>query len=493
MSAVEKLWLLPRSADNRLGDGDMKYDYDVLTIGLGPAGMAVAAMASSMDLKIGAIESHRIGGECMNVGCIPSKALLRMAKTRHGVRLLRRMSLTPVPEPQVLNPFEQIQADIKYINDTKTRRMFEKVDLILQQGNAAFVDPHTVQVGHKRLSAKRIFIATGTKPAIPAFPGIEDVEPLTNENLFHLDGMPDSLAIIGGGVIACEMAQAFSRLGSRCTMIVRGSHLLKVDADAIHLLESTLRNEGIEILTDTTVTQVSRQNGKIHISTDKGDEIVAEKLLVATGRTIDLSALALEKAGVKYSERGITVNRYLQTSQKHIFAVGDCNGHVQLSHAAMHQGMVAFVNCLLPHPFKRDFRRYVVPWTLFTEPQISHVGPTESELQAQGIKYEVIKIDYADYGAAIAEGIDRGFVKVLVSLSGRIFAATVVGEGSGDMINEWGLVIQRRIPMSDILFLQHSFPSMGFLNKRVAETWVMNRLRSPLVRSLGRTLYQWSG
>ncbi len=472
----------------------MKYDYDVLTIGLGPAGMAVSAMASEMDLKVCAIESHHIGGECMNVGCIPSKALLRMAKTRNVVRLLNRMQLTPVPEPQVLNPFEKIQADIKYINDSKTKRMFEKVDLILQEGNASFVDPHTVRVGKRQITAKRIFIATGTKPAIPAFPGREDVEPLTNENLFHLDGMPDSLAIIGGGATACEMAQAFSRLGSKCTMILRGTRLLKhADEDAIKLLENTFYNEGIEILRETTIKQVSQQKGKIKISTQQGDSIVVEKLLLATGRSIDLSNLALEKAGVEYSQKGIKVNPYLQTSQKHIFAVGDCNGHVKLSHAAMHQGMIAFINCLLPYPLKIDFRKYVVPWTIFTEPQISHVGPKESELQAKGIKYEVIKIDYADYGAAIAEGIDIGFVKVLVSPSGRVFAATVVGEGSGDMVNEWGLVIQRRIPMSEILFLQHSFPSMGFLNKRVAETWVMNRMRSPLVRSLGKTLYQRSG
>lgn len=472
----------------------MKYDYDVLTIGLGPAGMAVSAMAAEMDLKVCAIESHHIGGECMNVGCIPSKALLRMAKTRNVVRLLNRMQLTPVPEPQVLNPFKQIQTDIKYINDNKTKRIFEKVTLILQKGNASFVAPHTVQVGNRQITAKRIFIATGTKPAIPAFPGIEDVEPLTNENLFHLNGMPDSLAIIGGGAIACEMAQAFSRLGSKCTMILRGTRLLKhADEDAIKLLENTFQNEGIEILTGRTIKQVSRQNGKINISTQQGDAIVVEKLLLATGRTIDLSNLSLEKAGVEYNERGIKVNPYLQTSQKHIFAVGDCNGRVQLSHAAMHQGMIALINCLLPYPFKIDFRKYVVPWTIFTEPQISHVGPKESELQAKGIKYEVIKVDYADYGAAIAEGIDLGFVKVFVSPSGRVFAATVVGEGSGDMVNEWGLVIQRRIRMSDILFLQHSFPSMGFLNKRVAETWVMNRMRSPLVRSLGRILYQRSG
>lgn len=469
----------------------MAYDYDVLVIGMGPAGMAVSAMAAEMDLKVCSIESHRLGGECMNVGCIPSKALLRMAKTRNVVRLLERMQLAPVTLPQVLNPFERIQSDIRYINDSKTVRMFQKVDLVLQQGQASFVNPHTVKVGDRQISAKRIFIATGTQPAIPSFPGIEQVEVLTNNNLFSLNQVPESLVILGGGAIACEMAQAFARLGSRCTLIIRGSHLLReVDADAVALLEKTFHTEGIEILTQRTVQQVGPTEQGVKVLTQEGDVVVAEKLLVATGRQMDVSGLALDNAGVRYTSNGITVNRYLQTSQPHIFAVGDCNGYAQFSHAAMHQGMVAIANCLLPQPFKQDFRKFVVPWTIFTEPQISHVGPSEPELQARGIPYEVVKVNYEDYGAAIAEGVDVGFVKVFTNATGRIFAATVVGEGSGDMVNEWGLAIQQKTRMYDILFLQHSFPSMAFLNKRVSETWMMKRMKSSWIRAIAKTLYR---
>ncbi len=469
----------------------MAYDYDVLVIGMGPAGMAVSAMAAEMDLKVCSIESHRLGGECMNVGCIPSKALLRMAKTRNVVRLLERMQLAPVALPQVLNPFERIQSDIRYINEHKTVRMFEKVDLILQQGAAAFVDPHTVAVGDRQISAKRIFIATGTQPAIPAFPGIDTVEVLTNNNLFSLNRVPESLIILGGGAIACEMAQAFSRLGSKCTMIIRGTHLLRgVDADAVQLLENTFHQEGIQILTQQTIQQISPDAGGVQVLTTDGKAVIAEKLLVATGRQMDFSGLALENAGVKYHATGIRVNRYLQTSQKHIFAVGDCNGYAQYSHAAMHQGMIAIANCLLPHPFKQDYRKFVVPWTIFTEPQISHVGLSEAELQTQGTAYEAIKVNYEDYGAAIAEGVDIGFVKVLTNPTGKLFAATVVGEGSGEMVNEWGLAIQRQLRMFDLLFLQHSFPSMAFLNKRIAETWMMKRMKLSWVRSMAKTLYR---
>lgn len=470
----------------------MAYDYDVLVIGMGPAGMAVSAMAAEMDLRVCSIESHRLGGECMNVGCIPSKALLRMAKTRNVVRLLDRMELETVALPQVRHPFRRIQSDIRYINDNKTTRMFNKVDLLLQQGTASFVDPHTVAVADQTITAKRIFIATGTQPAIPAFPGIETVEVLTNNNLFNLDHVPESLVILGGGAIACEMAQAFSRLGSRCTLIIRAPHLLRgVDPDAVQLLEATFQQEGIEVLRNQTVQQIMPvANDRVKILTEDGETIEAEKLLVATGRTMDFSGLNLEKAKVRYSKQGIQVNSYLQTSQKHIFAIGDCNGYAQYSHAAMHQGMIAIVNSLLPHPFKRDFRKFVVPWTVFTEPQISHVGPNEAELQAQKIPYEAVKVRYEDYGAAIAEGVDVGFVKVLTNETGKLHAATVVGEGSGEMVNEWGLAIQRKLRMYDILFLQHSFPSMAFLNKRIAETWMMKRMQIPWLRSIARTLYR---
>ncbi|WP_448562486.1 dihydrolipoyl dehydrogenase family protein [Trichothermofontia sp.] len=470
----------------------MAYDYDVLVIGMGPAGMAVSAMAAEMGLKVCAIEGHRLGGECMNVGCIPSKALLRMAKTRHVIHKLSRMELEPVALPQVRDPFGRIQADIRYINDSKTQRMFTKVDLILQQGKAQFVDPHTVRVGDsRRISARRIFIATGTQPAIPPFPGIDQVEVLTNNNLFSLDRVPESLVVLGGGAIACEMAQAFARLGSRCTMIIRGPHLLRgVDPDAVQLLEKAFAAEGIEVLSQRTIQHIFPHEGGVKVLTDTGEAIVAEKLLVATGRQLDFSGLGLEKAGVKYSDKGITVNRYLQTSQKHIFAVGDCNGYAMYSHAAMHQGMIAIANCVLPHPFKQDFRKFVVPWTIFTEPQISHVGPSAVELQARGINYEVVQVKYEDYGAAIAEGVDIGFVKVFTNATGRLFAATVVGEGSGEMVNEWGLAIQKGLRMYDLLFLQHSFPSMAFLNKRIAETWMMKRMQVPWLKSMASTLFR---
>ncbi len=198
----------------------MKYDYDLITIGLGPAGMAVSVMGSEMGLKVCAIEKNKVGGECMNVGCIPSKALLRMAKARSAFDKLPRMELAETPKPEIVRPFKRIADHLDYISDKKTMKMFDRVDMVYQQGPAAFVDSHTVEVSGKRYSARRFFLCVGTRPEVPAFPGVEEVDCLTNENVFELDAVPKSLIVVGGGAISCEMAQAFARLGSPQCFII---------------------------------------------------------------------------------------------------------------------------------------------------------------------------------------------------------------------------------------------------------------------------------
>ncbi|NLX25497.1 MAG: NAD(P)/FAD-dependent oxidoreductase [Lentisphaerae bacterium] len=197
----------------------------------------------------------------------------------------------------------------------------------------------------------------------------------------------------------------------------------------------------------------------------------------------------LEAAGVEYSEKGIKVDKYLRTTKKHIYAIGDCNGYHFFSHAAMHQGMIALMNTMMPGPMKMDFRKFVVPSTIFTEPQISQVGASEAELKNKGIKYETHIVRYDGYGAAIAEDVDKGYVKVFCSSAGRIYGVVIVGEGSGEMINQWALAIQNKIRMHKIMMLQHSFPTMGFLSKRVTETWMMAKTNSPLLQKMCKWMF----
>ena len=468
----------------------MEQAYDVLVIGMGPAGMAVAAMAAGMGFRVCAVEGHRLGGECMNVGCIPSKALLKMAASRHEVTRLGEFALEELAPPGVRNPFERIQEHLRFIMEKKTLAMFDKVELVVGKGLARFSGAHAIRVGERTLGAKRIFICSGTRPAVPPIPGLDGVDYLTNETVFSLARIPASLIVLGGGAIGCELAQAFSRLGARADIVHMDPHLIPAgDPESGALLEEAFRAEGIGVYNGRRIRQVLRENGLIALVTDRDEKLSAERLLVGAGRTVNLEGLDLERAGVDYNARGITVNRYLQTSQKHIYACGDCNGHALFSHAAMHQGMIALMNCLLPGCTRRDFRKYVVPWTVFTDPQVSHAGVLESELQAKGVRYETVRVAYGDYGAAIAEGVGQGFVKVFVSRSGRILGVRIVGQGSGEMINEWALAIQKGIRIHDIMLLQHSFPSMSFLNKRVAETWMMNRMRSAGLRRMLRRLF----
>ena len=462
------------------------FDYDILTIGVGPAGMVVSAMAAEMGLNVCAIEKNKTGGECMNVGCIPSKALLRMAKTRHAVTKFSDFDMEEMALPKVNNPFPAIQEKLTFINDKKYAKKFAKVDQILRQGAASFVDSHTVEVGDRKITAKRIFICTGTKPSLPPIPGLDTVDNiLTNENLFSLDTVPESMLIIGGGAIGSEMAQAFSRIGCKTTIVQMDPHLLPFgDKDSGDLLEEVFKKEGIDVYNGRAISKIESKDGRVVLSTKEGETIEAERLLMAAGRTPVLDSLNLEKAGVNYTPKGIPVNGNLQTNISHIYAVGDCNGNFLFSHAAMHQGMIALMNIMRPGPFKKDFRKYVVPWTVFTEPQISSVGMSEKQLIEAGTKYDVIEARHADYGAAIAEQVTDGYVRVFASKTGKIYGATVIGEGSAEMINEWALAIQKKVRLADIMLLQHSFPSMSFMNKSIGENWMMNMLENGWMKKM---------
>lgn len=468
-----------------------EYDYDIITIGVGPAGMVVSAMAAEMGLKVCAIEKNKLGGECMNVGCIPSKALLRMAHIRHAVTRFPAFDMEEMSLPKVLNPFPAIQEKLEFINTKKYGVKFEKVDKIVGQGSASFVDPHTVEVAGRKITGQRIFICTGTRPMLPPIPGLAEIDGvLTNQNLFHMDSIPESMLIIGGGAIGAEMAQAFCRLGCQTKIVQMDPHLLPfADRSVGETLQKAFAEEGIEIYNGRTIAGVQQQNGRVMLTTKEGDTLEAERLLVAAGRVPEFDGLKLENAGVQYTPKGIPVNGNLQTNVSHIYAVGDCNGQHLFSHAAMHQGMIALMNIMRPGPFKKDFRKYVVPWTVFTEPQVSHVGMREADLVKKGIKFDVLEARYADYGAAIAEQVTAGSVRVLASKLGKIYGATVIGEGSADMINEWGLAIQKKIRLADLMLLQHSFPSMSFMNKSIGEMWMMKLMKIDwLKKMMGRMM-----
>ncbi len=462
--------------------------FDIMVIGMGPAGMAVSAMGAAMGLSVVSFEKHKVGGECLNCGCIPSKALLKAGQALHTARSLEKYGIGAEITLNSFDPIGVVRNKIDNINNKKMMSVFEKVHLVKEE--AQFIDERTVRAGGKNYSAKKIFIGTGTEPFIPPIPGIKEVpDILTNTNMFQIEKMPSTLTIIGGGAIGSEMAQAFSRLGTHVSIIHMDPHLVPVgDAEATQVLEETFLNEGISVHNGAKIESVSMEDGQVVVKAGKV-ALKSERLLVAAGRKTVLEPLNLDNAGIKYTKKGITVDNHMRTSKKHIYAVGDCNGQTLFSHAAMHQGMLALMHAISPlsMPFlKRE--RYVVPWSVFTEPEVAQVGLTEKEAREKGLNIQVVKKDFRSYGRTVADGHPEGFIKIITDSKGRIHGATIVGENASELIHEWTMAIQYKKKMHHVMMMQHSFPSISMINKMITENWMMEKMKTPWLQKLIKKL-----
>ena len=463
--------------------------YDAIVIGMGPAGMAVSAMGSAMGLDILAVEMRKIGGECLNVGCIPSKALLKAGEANHAAKELEKFGIEGKVASDTKRALETVRGKINQINGKKMLKTFEKVTLLLDEGHAEFVDKNTIEVNGIKYTGKKIFIGTGTEPFIPPIPGIETLsedQMLTNLNIFDQDEIPKRLTIIGGGAIGTEMAQAFSRLGSEVNIIQMDNFLLPMgDEEAGILLGKSLELEGIGIYNSTKIEKIEVKEGVVYTHTSKG-VFEGDKILIATGRRPALETLKLEAAGIKYDKKGIIVDEHMRTNQKNIYAVGDCNGLALLSHAAMHQGMLALMNAMNPTPFKFKRSKYIVPWSVFTNPEVAQAGLTEKEAREKNYKIEVVKREFSSYGRTIADGKPEGFIKVITNKRGKIYGVTIVGTEASELIHEWILAIQKNLTMFDIMMTQHSFPTISMLNKMVAEDWMMKKMGNTWIKRLAK-------
>jgi len=468
--------------------------YDLLVIGMGPAGMAASAMASALGLEVLAVEENKVGGECLNCGCIPSKALLKTAQVNQISHHLEKFGIHSSIFTDPGESLDVVRQKISRISGKKLMQAFERVKLIINQGSAEFVDSHSVRVGENTYRAKKIFIATGTAPFIPNIEGFDKVDEslkLTNTNLFIQKSIPKSLTIIGGGAIGCEMAQSFARLGSNVNVVHIDEHLLPfADSQAASILEERFKKENIQVFNKTPIKRVFQKDDKVFVETDS-HIFESEKILIATGRKPNLEELKLDKIGIKYNKKGIIVDKALRTNIKHIYAIGDCNGISNFSHSAMHQGMIALMNAINPLPFKIHYDKYFIPWSVFTTPEVANVGLTEKEALEKGLKVTVIKKDYASYGRAIVDGATEGFIKVITNKKGKIFGVTIVGENASEIIHEWILAMQFKLSMFDILMTQHSFPTISMLNKMVSEDWMMGKLQeSTTLKKFARKLFR---
>lgn len=467
-----------------------RFDANLLVIGAGSAGLVSAYIAATVKAKVMLVEKTKMGGDCLNTGCVPSKALIRAAKSVVDIQRANQFGVSggsaSVDFAAVMARVQQV---IKEIEPHDSVERFTDLGVDCIAGEARFISPWEVEVDGRTISAEKIILATGASPVVPQIPGLDSVAPLTSENLWQLSTLPQRLLIMGGGAIGCEMAQTFQRLGSQVVLVEAMSQLMPgEDADLAAGVSGSLVAEGVDIMTDHRVISVQSEGaGRTAVLSGPDNSSVRvefDRILVAVGRQANTSGFGLESLGVALNKDGtVAVDAYLRTSCPTIFACGDVAGPYQLTHAAGHQAWFAGVNALFGQfkKFAVDYR--VMPQVIFTDPQLARVGLNEREAAAQGVAVEVTVYDLSDLDRAIVDGDAKGMVKVLTAPgSDRILGAAVLGPQAGELITQFVTAIKHNLGLNKILGLIHSYPTLSEANKYVAGEWKRKHVPVRLLR-----------
>ncbi|WP_051329514.1 FAD-dependent oxidoreductase [Geminicoccus roseus] len=449
-----------------------RFDYNLVVIGAGSAGLVSAYVAAAAKARVALIEQNQMGGDCLNTGCVPSKALIRSAKLAKEARQPERLGLDgdlSVNFPAVMARIRRVIARIEP-HDSAERYRGLGVEVI--SGRATIVDPWTVRVDGRSLSTRKIVVATGAEPSLPPIPGLEAVEPLTSESLWSLTEQPVHLLVVGGGAIGCELAQSFARLGSKVVMVEAAPRILgQEDDDVAAAMVATLEQDGVEILAGAGIARFEQTGlgGRAHM--EDGRAIEFTRVLVATGRRPRVTGFGLEELGL-LDDGKLVVDERLQTRLPSIHAAGDVIGQLQFTHAASHHAWHAAVNSLFGRIWSFNVDVSVFPIVIYTDPEMARVGITEAEARARNIPVEVTRFDLADLDRAITDGADDGFIKVLtVPGKDRILGATVVGARAGDLLAEFTLAMRHGLGLKAILKTIHPYPGWMEANKAVAGAW----------------------
>ncbi|KVX03400.1 FAD-dependent oxidoreductase [Shewanella frigidimarina] len=475
-----------------------KFDRNMIVIGAGAGGLVTSYIAAAVKAKVTLIEAGEMGGDCLNYGCVPSKAIIKSAKIAQKIRNAHHYGLEDsTPEfsfKKVMARVHQVVADIAP-HDSVERYTNLGVDVV--KGYAKLVDPWTVEISHpdgntSRLTARSIVIATGARPFVPPLPGIEEVGYVTSDTLWDefakLDTAPQKLVVLGGGPIGSELAQSFARLGSQVTQVEMAERIMiKEDLEVSEFATQALQKSGVNILTSHQALRCELRDGKKYLIVKHQEQELAleyDQLLCAVGRSARLSGYGLEELGIE-TNRTIVTNEYLETLYPNIYAAGDIVGPYQFTHVAAHQGWYAAVNGLFGHlkKFKVDYR--VIPWTTFIDPEVARVGINEYEAKQQGIDYEVTRFDFAELDRAITDSATEGFIKVITPKGkDKILGVTVVSEHAGDLIAEFVLAMKHGLGLNKILGTIHSYPTWAEGNKYAAGEWKRNHAPETVLRWL---------
>lgn len=464
---------------------------DLLVIGAGSGGLSVAAGASQMGADVVLLEGHKMGGDCLNYGCVPSKALLASAKVAYSQAHASAFGVADqVPQTNYAAVKDHVQHTIDVITPMDSQERFEGFGVRVIREFGCFISPTEVQAGDDVIQARRIVIATGSSPFVPPVPGLETVPYETNETLFDLRERPDHLLIIGGGPIGMEMAQAHIRLGCKVTVIEGAKALGRDDPEAASVVLDALRAEGVEIAEDALAAEISGKAGAIAVRTKDGRSFSGSHLLVAVGRKANVEGLNLAAGEITPSRAGIQVDAQLRTSNRRVYAIGDVAGGLQFTHVAGYHAGVIIRSVLFGLPSKaQDFH---IPRTTYTDPELAQVGLNETQARAKyGATLELARFDFNHNDRALAEMKTKGFIKVMV-VKGRPVGATIVGHQAGELISLWSLALANKLKMSQVAAMVAPYPSIGEINKRVAGVYFSPRLfDSPFVKRAVRFVQRW--
>lgn len=469
----------------------MKKTTDILVIGAGSAGLSVAAGAAQMGARAILLEAGQMGGDCLNYGCVPSKALLAAAKSAHSHHNMVSYGLKQAgPQVDFAKVKDHVADVIAQIAPHDSQERFEGLGVEVIRAHGRFRSATEVEAGEHVISARRIVIATGSSPMVPPIPGLATVPYLTNETLFVDRTAPQHLLIIGGGPIGLEMAQAHARLGAKVTVIEAAHALGKDDPEMVATLLEHIRAEGVDMLEGTAVTKASQNEGAITLTLADGREVTGSHLLVAAGRSPNIADLNLDAAGIAYDQRGIKVDDQMRTSTKKIYAIGDVAGGLQFTHVAGYHAGLVLRSALMALPARE--RRDHIPWVTYTDPELAQVGLTEDEARKKfGAKLQIARFDFAQNDRAIAERKSLGGAKVMV-YQGRPVGATLLGHAAGEHINFWALALSQRLKMRHIAGMVAAYPTFGEINKRVAGAFFAPSLfENPRLKSFVRFVQSW--
>jgi pyruvate/2-oxoglutarate dehydrogenase complex dihydrolipoamide dehydrogenase (E3) component len=476
-----------------------KYDYDLGVLGGGAAGLTITAGAAQLGAKTLLVEKEpALGGDCLHYGCVPSKTLIRTARAYHDIKHapkfgLPQVDIQPVDFKQVS---KRIRSVINVIQKHDSVERFCSLGARVEFGRPEFLDEHSIRLHGKTHSAKPWVIATGSSPAAPPFNGLDSVSYLTNKDIFYMDTLPGSMIILGGGPIAIEMAQAFNRLGTNVSVIQRSNQILsKEDKDLANTVMETLAYEGVSFTLGSSIVSIAEKGGRKEVTCKnnegKTETLSADTLLIAMGRSPNVEGLGLDHIGLAHTNKGIEVDSRLRTNHKHIYAAGDITGKYQFTHAAGYEGGIVISNAIFHLPRKTDYS--FLPWCTYTSPELASIGLNEKGAKAAGIKYSLWTEEFKNNDRSLDEGEETGKIKMILDEKEKPIGIQILGPHGGDLISEWVAVLNGKVKLSTLAGAIHPYPTLGEINKRVAGSYLSEKIFSDTVKKGLKLFFNFKG